>query len=61
MKLWSGPERKSMTKLACLDAVQHGFPLGKYLESKAKAAIENPEGRTRRSVIFGGPGTDRGL
>lgn len=41
--------KECVTKLACLNAVRTGFETGKYLEARAKAAIEIPEARTRRS------------
>lgn len=39
--------KECITKLACLNAVRPGFETGKYLEARAKAAIEIPETRTR--------------
>lgn len=39
--------KECITKLACLNAVKPGFETGKYLEARAKAAIEIPETRTR--------------
>lgn len=40
--------KDSHLKLLCLEAVTTGFELGKYLEIKAKAAIEGPEPRSRQ-------------
>ncbi len=39
--------KECATKLACLNAVKSGFETGKYLEARAKAAIEIPEVRPR--------------
>lgn len=39
--------KECVTKLACLNAVRPGFETGKYLEARAKAAIEIPEVRSR--------------
>ena len=41
--------KECVTKLACLNSVRPGFETGKYLETRAKAAIEIPETRTRGS------------
>ncbi|NMC38906.1 MAG: AAA family ATPase [Bacteroidales bacterium] len=39
--------KEGAMKLACLNAVRQGFDIGKYLEARAKSAIEIPEVRTR--------------
>jgi hypothetical protein len=39
--------KEVVTKLACLNAVKPGFETGKYLEARAKSAIEIPEIRSR--------------
>lgn len=39
--------KEGFTKLACLDAVRHGFIVSKYLEARAKAAIDLHELKTR--------------
>ncbi len=39
--------KEGVTKLACLNAVRTGFETRKYLDARAKAAIEIPEVRSR--------------
>ena len=39
--------KEGVTKLACLNAVRPGFETGKYLEARAKSAIELPSSRPR--------------
>ena len=42
-------KKEGMTRLACLDAVKSGFTIGKYLEAKAKSAIEVPAARSHQA------------
>jgi hypothetical protein len=44
--------KEGITKLACLNAVRSGFTIGKYLDAKAKSAIDIPsvKSRSARSV-----------
>jgi len=42
-------KKESATKLACLDAVKTGFTIGRYLEAKAKSAIEAPAARSHQA------------
>jgi predicted ATPase len=39
-------KKEATTSLACLNAVRTGFTIGKYLEAKAKSAIELPAARS---------------
>ena len=39
--------KEGATKLACLNAVKPGFEIGKYLDAKAKSAIDIPAVRSR--------------
>ena len=39
-------KKEGVTSLACLKAVRTGFTIGKYLEAKAKSAIELPAARS---------------
>ena len=40
-------KKEGVTKLACLSAVRTGFETRKYLDARAKSAIEIPAGRSR--------------
>jgi len=42
-------KKEGSTKLACLDAVRSGFTIGKYLEARAKSAIEVPAARSHQA------------
>jgi hypothetical protein len=39
--------KEGITKLACLNTVRSGFTIGKYLDAKAKSAIEIPSVKSR--------------
>ena len=39
--------KEAITKLACLNAVRSGFETGKYLDARAKSAIDIPPARSR--------------
>ena len=61
-------QKECVTKLACLNAVRTGFETGKYLEARAKSAIEIPEAKPRslssledRSGVVKHPGLMRQL
>ncbi|MBK7131669.1 MAG: helix-turn-helix domain-containing protein [Bacteroidales bacterium] len=41
-------KKEGDTKLACLNAVRSGFTIGKYLEAKAKSAIEVPAAKSHQ-------------
>jgi hypothetical protein len=41
-------KKEGGTKLACLNAVRSGFTIGKYLEARAKSAIEVPAARSHQ-------------
>lgn len=43
--------KEGAVKLACLNAVRSGFETGKYLEARAKSAIEIPEVKSRSLKI----------
>jgi hypothetical protein len=45
-------ERELEIKKACLDAVENGFSIQTYLQSRAEAAIEKPTKTTRRKAAF---------
>ncbi len=38
--------KEGVTKLACLNAVRSGFEIGKYLDARAKSAIDIPAVRS---------------
>lgn len=40
-------KKEGITKLACLNSVRTGFEIGKYLDARAKSAIDVPSARTR--------------
>ena len=42
-------KKEGVTSLACLNAVRTGFTIGKYLEAKAKSAIELPAARSHKA------------
>ncbi|MBE0654762.1 MAG: helix-turn-helix domain-containing protein, partial [Bacteroidales bacterium] len=42
-------KKEGVTSLACLNAVRTGFTIGKYLEAKAKSAIELPAVRSYKA------------
>jgi superfamily II DNA helicase RecQ len=47
--------KEGITKLACLDAVRTGFSVSKYLEARAKSAIEIPAVRSRSEKSLDDP------
>ena len=42
-------KKEGSTKLACLNAVRSGFSIGKYLEARAKSAIEVPAAKSHQA------------